>query len=88
MVSGFMLMTFFPDRIVFRHPFKFNHISAPAPPSFIRPWETTLHRDSAIFLFLISLGPKEAKSAKNSKSIFSIDSPLKYLKIWVIYWPE
>merc|ERR1712121_51266 len=81
-VSRFILVTFFPNRIIFRHPFNFNHISAPAPPSFMRPWGTTLHRDLAIFFsFLISLDPKEAKSAKKSKSIFPTDSPLNRVRL-------
>ena len=64
---------FFPKRIISRRPFNFNQISAPAPPSFIRPWGTTLDRNLAVFFSIISLDPKEAKSAKKSKSIFSTD---------------
>ena len=71
-VSWFMLVTFFPNRIVFRHLFNFNHISAPAAPPLSNPGEP-LYIRTWPFFFFISLNPKEAKSAKKSISIFSTD---------------
>merc|ERR1712121_122392 len=80
-VSGFMLVNFFPIESYFGIHLILTIFQLQHPPPLCAPGEPLYIGTWPFFSFLISLDPKEANSAKKPKSIFSTDSPLNQVYV-------
>ena len=80
-VPGYMYVIFFPNQMIFCHPFTFNYISPLHAPPLIRPWGTSLHKRPEFFIAHIFVGtlrnPNLPKSAYPS---LHQTLPLRYIK--------